>query len=184
MSIDTQIKRAIREKKLFYLELLMPSDTVRRTMLLHPDVKQSLDGPWVDVSHERRMRRLQADLEAFVVGQHITMCLAPFKHRTAFMGLLNPPENRCWDIRSRDPSPGIRVFGCFAKRDVFVATNWCPRSRSQDWSKKKALGPRDSNEWRDEIMMCRERWKEVFDREQAIKGNDVDDYIAKNATSV
>ena len=44
------------------------------------------------------------------------------------MGLLAPREDAFWDIRSRDPRPGLRVIGHFAETDVFVALVWRPRS--------------------------------------------------------
>jgi hypothetical protein len=49
-----------------------------------------------------------------------SLALKPFrKRRDAAIAILHPPEERVFDFRVREPYPGIRVFGCFAEKDVF-----------------------------------------------------------------
>ncbi len=61
----------------------------------------------------------------FIAGKVISVGWDPMKKGvSAFMARLAPVEDEVWDIRSRDPSPGIRVLGSFSERDVFVALLW------------------------------------------------------------
>jgi hypothetical protein len=145
MSIKLEIEEAVSAGRLSILELMVPSDPVERTVLLHPELKDLLknaSGTDGGQSALRRIGRLQADLEAFVTGKMLTVCLSPRNHGTAFMGLLDPEREGTFDIRSRDPSPGMRVFGRFAMADVFVALVYEFRSRKPEWdrSQKQPLG--------------------------------------------
>lgn len=66
-----------------------------------------------------------------------------------------PPADEVWDIRSRDPKPAMRVLGCFAETDVFVALVHGYR--------KNLGGPR-SRQWRDLIESCKAEWRKLFPR--------------------
>ncbi|HPE32671.1 MAG TPA: hypothetical protein PLV61_15870, partial [Parvularculaceae bacterium] len=170
MSIDDEIKAALASGQLHILELKMPSDLAARTVLIHPELKRLLDGPWKNDGEMRRIGRLQADLEAFVTGKVISMCLTPYNHRTAYMGLLDPPTKGIFDIRSRDPSPGMRVFGGFVMPDVFVALNYEFRSISPDWSDRRPLQA-DPIRWALATLECESRWEQIFSSPPITGGN-------------
>ena len=95
-------------------------------MVVSDEVQELLDGPWSTGGLARRANRLRADLEMFVRGQVLGISMTPYRHKSAYMGLLDPPERGFWDIRSRDPKPALRVLGHFADVDLFVALVWQP----------------------------------------------------------
>jgi hypothetical protein len=138
-------------------------------MLLSQEVKSLLDGPWDHEGLRYRAGRLRADLEEFIKGQEIAVCLEPFAAKTAYMGRLCPVADSTWDIRSRDPSPGLRVIGFFAETDVFVALRWAPRS---------TLGSKDSREWRDIIVQCKTDWTNLFHTYAPVNGECINAYIS------
>lgn len=60
------------------------------------------------------------DLDGFVKGNKITISMKPRDAGIAFMGILDPAADCKFDIRSRDPSPGLRIIGAFREKDFFV----------------------------------------------------------------
>jgi hypothetical protein len=126
MSIRDEINERIAEGRLFNLEPALASDPVERTMLISAEINSHLIGPWPNIIAAKRFGKLRADLEAFVKGEKVAVCLDPYVARNAYMGRLDQPNDEVWDVRSRDPKPALRVFGRFAERDVFVALTWSP----------------------------------------------------------
>jgi hypothetical protein len=147
-------------------------------MLLSEEVKALLDGPWDNNDARYRAGRLRADLEDFIKGANLAVCLIPFAAKTAYMGILSPVTAGAWDIRSRDPSPALRVVGFFAEPDVFVGLRWGPRSQRVPWTTKPPLGPRDSREWRDIIVQCQTDWRNLFHTYSPITGDNVNEYFS------
>jgi hypothetical protein len=182
MSIRKEINRRLATGALLLLEPALVGDPVERTMLISPEIDRLLSGPWDTETDERRANRLRSDLERFVTGQYIGLCLTPYEAQTAYMGRLDRPEDEVWDIRSVDPSPGLRVFGRFAEVDVFVALTWQPRSK--DWGGRKALRGGKSLEWHLAILECHRLWEELFSGFQPIRGGEVRDYVSANAFHV
>lgn len=180
MSIDGQINAALASGKLHYLNVphsLKP----RRVMLVHTDIRDILENEAPTLIAERRLGRLSADLEMFVKGGAISMCFENYRHGDAYMGRYDPSDEGTWAIRSRKPKPGMRVFGRFAKTDIFVALNFEFRSVGVSWSDKKPLGPGDSIEHQFAMIEAEQRWNENFPGTEAIKGEDIHDYISKKA---
>jgi hypothetical protein len=184
MSIRDEISARIVEGRLLLLRLVVPGDPVARTIVLAEEIKALIEGPWADSGLRYRAGRLRADLEEFVKGEQIVACLEPFKAATAYMGRLDPPEDGAWDIRSRDPSPALRVVGMFAETDVFVALRWAPRSRQQTWTPKPPLGARNSREWRDMLVQCKTDWTNLFHSYRPVIGDNIHDYISTNVILV
>jgi len=179
MSIRDQIQMRLESGELRSVAPLMQGTRVRE-LYLSKDIFSRIDGPWEDISYERRFGRLRADLERFVTGGHIVACLVPYKAKTAYMGKLDAEE--IWDIRSQDPRPGLRVFGRFAGRDVFIGLGWAPRSR--DWAGKNPLGPRDSQEWKVEIAQCKREWHRLLHPYRPLEGNELGDYLSGNCSII
>lgn len=180
MSIRDEIDARIKEGRLFPLEPSVPGDPVERCMVISKEIKGLLDGPWENAEHEDRCGHLRGDLEAFVVGDVLAMCLEPYEAKTAYMARLDSPADEVWDVRSRDPDPGLRVFGRFAAKDLFVALTWSPRSVPLWWSLRLPLGDRKSRQWRNQIVQCKTEWTNLFGTYQPVSGADVHDY-ASNA---
>ena len=157
------------------LEPTLPSDAVSRTMLLHEEL-QALLG---DSSSIDRIGQLKADLEAFTRGKEISVSPSPYKHRTAYLGLLAPEQEGTWEVRSRRPGPGIRVFGRFPYQDTFVALTWGLRSRGdQRWPDKIPLGDRNSMQYQFCQISVDQRWKRLFPFHSPISGNTVSDLLS------
>ncbi len=186
MSICDEINARVGENppRLYRLQRSLESDPESRTMFLSEELQSLLDGP--SPSRELRLRvgRLRADLEEFIKGSELTACLVPFEAEAAYMGRLAPPEDGYWDIRSRDPSPAIRVVGGFAETNVFIALRWAPRSKGINGATKTPLGARDSREWRDIIVQCNADWRNLFHAYPRVTGDNLNVYVSTSIHAV
>src|SRR5260370_22021007 len=100
-------------------------EQLKRHLLLSVEVRSAIDGPWDNAEEERRLAYLRGDLDAFVTGRRISIALDPYdKDKKAYLAKVDPAGADIWDLRSIDPSPGVRVLGCFAEKDLFVALVW------------------------------------------------------------
>jgi hypothetical protein len=122
----------------------------------------------------RRAGQLHANLDLFIGGGIITVSMIPYKAGKSYMGLLDPPNDGIWDIRSRDPSPALRLLGGFAKKDVFVGL--VLRERKQ-------LDVGKSREWSVAIGECKTEWRNRFLAYKPLCGDNFHDYLS-NCTSV
>ncbi len=145
------------------------SDPVTRTLLVSNEVNNFLRGPWNDDADERRAGRLQSNLENFVSGGVVSVCLQPRQAKSAFMGRLDPVNSGIWDMRSRDPTPGLRLLGGFTEPDVFVALVWDFRKNLKTDAHWKSLQQR-----------CHSEWRSLFAEQAPLLGEEVDDYISEN----
>jgi hypothetical protein len=103
-----------------------------------------LTSPQGDEAWEQRVAELQADLEYFVEG----MLIDP-----KYLFLLYPARDGVWEIRSVRPNPSIRVLGLFARKDVFVATNYALRENLGGWQ---------SRDWKQVKQAAKARWTYLF----------------------
>lgn len=171
MSIVDSIKNHVDNGRLHLVVPLMPEGAIQRQIYAARAVVSFLESPWLDEEEEERAGRLRQDLDHFSNGEIITFCTEPFKARTAYMGLLDPPNEGIIDIRSRDPSPAIRVLGKFAERDLFIALIW--RTRNE-------LGSKYSSAWSDAYEECNKYWQRLFPDFGPVTGANVHDYIGSN----
>ncbi len=177
MSIIDRVQQLVNDGRLSLVAPLDPGSEVRRIMAVSEDIQRILDGPWPDSSMERRAYRLRADLEAFVAGNVLAVSRTPYEHRSAYMGLLDPPEAGFWDIRSRDPKPGLRILGHFACADLFVALLWRPRSVPS--GDRPPLGDARDLNWEMAKLQCEEAWKRLFPHHIPMTGGNLDDLISE-----
>ena len=180
MSIRQSIEDAIATGRLVVFEPEFDSDELVRSLLLHPQLE-------ADISERveewgKRVGRLQADFESFIRGDHISLSMIPFEHKTATMGLMEPVADGTWEIRSRDPKPGLRVFGKFLCADTFVALSWQPRSRRL--GSKLPLGHRQSLEYQFALIEANDRWKTSLPDLAPLTGGNYRDYVSKNSSEV
>ena len=181
MSIHDLIDSHIAAGKLHRIEA-MADDSVSRSMVVSTEINTLLVGPWRSQSSENRAMRLLADLEHFVSGKQVSVSLEGFHHKTAYFGRLDKPEHEIWDIRSRDPKPGLRIFGRFADINFFVGLIWRPRS--VEWEDKMPLGSGKSIEWDIEKIQCESAWNNLFPKSPPIHGGKICDYISDKAFPV
>ena len=180
MSTVRSIADAVSASRLHVFVPEFDSDELVRSILLHPQLEAQLSeqaGEW-----GRRVGRLQGDLESFVRGQHIALSMTPFEHKSAFMGLMDPPADGTWEIRSRDPRPGLRVFGKFPCVDTFVALSWEPRS--VHFGGKRPLGDRNSLEYQSACRQANELWKAALPNVVPLTGGTYHDYVSDNSSRV
>jgi hypothetical protein len=175
MSMPALISAAVRDGRLFWVDPIFQSDPVVRRLLVVPEIWELIDKP--PAAYRDRCARLRADLESFVLGHEIVVCEHPFEahKKNAYMALLDPEWDGVWDIRSRDPSPALRVIGHFADQDLFVATVIASRSRPFPPVVRGPLGEARSEEWAEAIAAANSAWSELFGQQkQAFRGNITD----------
>lgn len=146
MSIDELILDRVRRGMLWPLRIRAPGVTANRAMFLGEALHDVLQSPEGDEEWEQRVGELQADLESFVVGDE------PIDPKYLF--LLYPARDAVWEIRSVRVDPSIRVLGLFAKRDVFIATNYALRSELGGWQ---------SRQWKLVKRAAGAIWRHIFD---------------------
>ncbi len=174
MSIDDSLLReCVRDGSLVSVPPLKPGGRHMRIIMATAKLMGDLTGSNGSVD-PRLVADLRADMDTFLLGDPITV--GGPKHKKAYMKPMARTRDgegfsnhEVWEIRSLDPKPAIRVFGRFAKKDVFVAT---------DWEVRKRLGGFGSLEWRREIRRCKHDWRTIFDTRQPHTGAHVDDYIS------
>lgn len=175
MSIRDQINFRCEEKRLFHLPHTLPGQPVERTMFVSQEVYDAACGPWAP-SEANRLGRLRADLDMFTEGKIISVAEDPYKKpKSTYMARVDPPRDEVWDIRSRDPKPGVRVLGCFCETDTFIALVWDYRA---------LLNGPGSREWRDLIVKCKAEWRKLFHPYQPHSGSKISDYVSKNFLAV
>ncbi len=177
MSIYYEIANRVNEKRLFSLTPALPGAPMVRHIYASSEIHRLITGPWVNTTWEERCGYLRGDLDRFIEGRVIAIATRPYKGKTAYMLRLHPPREQVWEIRSRDPYPGIRVFGRFADIDIFIALTWAKRA--------DLAGPH-SREWRDAREACKTEWRNLFPAYEPITGNggDFRDYISANTVLI
>jgi hypothetical protein len=94
-----------------------------RDLYVFKDILEAMDGPWRDKIDRQACGYLRREFDRFVEGGVVSLALKPFdKAYDAFFAILHPPEDKVFALRVRAPYPGVRVFGCFAGTNTFVAT--------------------------------------------------------------
>ncbi len=177
MSIRDEIKLLIADGRLHELTPIIESDSVSRHMFVSGEMYEKLQ-PEIDgkVAFDPRFARLRADLEKFITGGEITVAHQPYKKpKKTYLARTDPVSDCIWDIRSIDPSPGIRVLGMFAEKDTFIALEWDFRERLD--------GPR-SKEWRNFIVRCGAHWRRLFGTHRPHDGGKTSDILSKNYLDV
>ena len=112
------------------------------------EINRLIEGPWADEAEEIRCGKLWEDFDRFVEERLIGVSLdSPYKKpKDTYLARLDPGRDEVWEIRSRAPKPGIRVFGRFADTDHLILTNWEYRD---------PLGGPGSKEFEIEMRKCK-----------------------------
>lgn len=169
MSIRDEISNRCQEGKLRYLPVAIRGLPTVRYLFVTPEIFRLVEtGPWDGVAEEKRFGRLRADLDDFTRGAKLTVEWEPYEARAAYFGRLDPIQDEVWDIRSRDPSPAIRVLGSFADCDLFVGLIW-------GW--RKEWGDRNSREWRDAREQTKAMWRNLFPTYSPKRGDNLNEYL-------
>ena len=164
MSILSIIKTYTQapERRLVMLEPFLPYDPYVRRMVMSQEVASFVLGPWSSADAEKRCARVRADLDAFVTGDVVSICLVPFEANDERFALLRQERFGVFDVRCYDPRPNIRILGGFAEQDWFVALTLHPRSIPVPWIPRVPLGCGRSAEWASAIHETKEAWRDLF----------------------
>ncbi|SRR6266516_92564 len=163
MSIEGLIQDCLEARQLFPLLPWLPSVKPVRVIYISREVKDFIDSP------EDRAGQLHADLDSFIGGHIITVSTIPHKARNAYMGLLDPSKDGIWDIRSRDPSPSLRLLGGFSGKDEFVGLALHRRA---------LMGAGNSKEWAIAITHCKSEWRKRFHAYKPLTGDSLHDCLS------
>lgn len=88
-----------------------------------------------------RYARLEVDLSIFVISP----TLDPY-----YLKRLESKDKVVWTIRSVEPDPQLRIFGLFAKKDIFIATHLVERPEL------------DEAQYEIEIKRAQRKWRITF----------------------
>lgn len=171
MSIEDEVNAHLSGGRLVRLRQSFPGLAERRKIYTSPQLAALLKGPWNgDRRWERRWSRAAQQIDEFIDGllrdPRITVRSAPRKKSTCFMSRLDPERNEVWEIRCRDPKPGLRIFGSFIAKDQFVALLALPHECLND-----------EDDWNKLIVRYKEEWAWHFTA-QPISGVYPNDYIS------
>lgn len=174
MSIRDEIKARVSETRprLFFLPALITSAALVREMFVSEEVNLVAHPPWPADEMGLRFARMRGYLDAFTEGRRLTVADHPYrKHKKANMARVDPVDDEVFDFRCIDPKPGIRVFGCFAAFDLFIALTWnCRENLPDDDPLNKA--------WRDEIERCKAAWRRLFHPYPPHRGDNLNAYLS------
>ena len=121
---------------------------------------------FADSDEAIRYAECRAHLDNFVRNNWVSFGWKPRdKKSSAHLARVAPVNQYVMDFRSWDESGGIRVFGCFAQRDWFVALTWQLR---------------ENVVWDDDIRACREAWTGLFNEPPPDLGNTPKAYLSGN----
>ena len=165
MLIDDVIEAAKAVGALVPASPVVPWVGRPRTFLLCRPLWQSLECARrsTDEKTIKRWAQLEADIGYFVGGGYVTEEL---------LKQLKPEKYGHWELVSRRPRPSLRVFGRFAKPDVFIGTHVVPRAR---------LGGMWSPQFEQEKLVCEDHWRDVG-LPDPFRGTRYEDYITENAS--
>jgi hypothetical protein len=171
------IREAIKAhegRALFCLPPEFGGQETPRAVFVSAEVLDIVVGPWSGTWEGQRYARLRGLLDSFTEGDFITIAEDPFdKEATAILARVHPVQAEVWDFRCLDPIPGIRVFGCFAETDAFVALTWDYRENIED-----------ASYWEEQVSRCREEWQKLFGGLAPHHAQELDEYVSYNFRAV
>jgi hypothetical protein len=131
---------------------LMPAEsTIIRPIFVTLDVWNELNDPTPDQTQAELASEMKAVVRYIEEGHPIV--LGSCKHKGCQLKELKTKPPPVWEIRSRKPKPGMRLFGMFADVDVFIGTNL---------SNRIDLDNENSPAFKAAIRRCRTTWTNLF----------------------
>jgi hypothetical protein len=160
--MSRETRRQCEEGELVLVEPTIPCSQIRPVYMARKAYARVF-GP--NAEESERMGFLEADLRRFISGDKITV--ARGKEASC---ILKPLSNviEVWELRSKDP-PAIRLFGRFADKDVFIATNLEYRS---------LLYEIKSRFWAVQMRRCQAIWNRLFPYIDPHRGETSHDYVS------
>jgi hypothetical protein len=147
---------------------------VLRELFVSEEINAVAYPPWPATTLGRRYARMRQHLDAWSAGGLITVADDPYrKPKRTFMARIDPESDEVFDFRVREPKPGIRVLGCFADCDLFIALTMTGH--------ENLTAPRD---WRDEREACKAAWRRLFPSYNPFSRVDLNDYVSEKLVIV
>lgn len=166
MSIEDEIAK--RAGRTLHLLPVMVREPVRRAYA-SDEVAAMVNRAFEDSDEAMRFGESRALLEHFASDKRVAIGWKPLdKDHTAELARIDPeghPNQYVFDFRSYDDASGIRVFGCFAKKDWFVAIRW-------DF--------REDVDWATAAQKCHDGWISIFGSPPPNLGRNSNDYLSGN----
>lgn len=123
-------------------------------------------GPWNTEDERARWQRVSADLDRFIEGRLVNSGFLKQLDRNKHRPHLAARYEDVWEIKCIEPEPQIRIFGCFASPDCFVAMDWEYRW-IMDWF----------NQWLNMFRRRKAIWRQLFPTREPHRGQSIHDYV-------
>lgn len=173
MSIHTILTECVNDGRLIEVRSILGGHR-RRLVFAPPEVAMELDPITSRQIDRGNAGQLRAWIDGFTRGRRVTVGADGNRH--VDIKILNPRSDEVWELRKRD-APSTRIFGRFAMRDVFIATNI--RTSLDLFSIQWVTdGYVRWPVWRQEIRRCKARWRSLFVNYQPVSGGDLDEYLS------
>lgn len=175
MSIEAILCELVRDGRLVPIEPILGGHQ-ERLVFAPPEVLRELDPDTAIFIDPSNAGELRAWVDGFTNGRSITV--GSDRNRTVDIKILNPKYDEVWELRKRN-SPSTRIFGRFASKDVFIATNICTCNDlfSMQWVTNGYIR---WPVWRREIRRCKAVWRALFVNYKPVSGGNLDDYLSNS----
>ena len=130
-----------------------------RYFFASPEVSRAILGPWETSEERTRYGRARGHVDLFITGQLIALRMPPSKSVDAHTALLEERRHEAWEMRPRNPKPGIRIFGRFSEKDTFIALTTALRENLVT-----------DDDWQQEIERCKKEWRKYFNTFKPFSG--------------
>jgi hypothetical protein len=178
MSIRQTIQTCLDHDQLYSVDPILPKPLSgpQRRFYATPEVFRELHPDTCRDLERSNAGQLRAFISNFTLGQRVTV--GSGKDTSVDVKILDPWDNEVWEFRKRE-TPSTRVFGRFADRNVFIATNMRLSSELFDNIWHRADGRQVKREWIAEIRRCTSTWRQLFPSYEPITGGRLNDYLSR-----
>lgn len=173
MSIDSILSDCVADGRLVEVRSMLGGHR-QRLVFAPPIVLRDLDPDTAQDVEAENAGQLRAWIDGFTKGRRVTV--GSDKNRYVDIKILNPRADEVWEVRKRD-EPSTRIFGRFAMKDVFIATN-IRTTRDLFSLQWVTEGYIRWPVWRHEIRRCKAVWRSLFLTYDPVSGGDLDDYLS------
>ncbi|MES2845606.1 MAG: hypothetical protein V4747_11305 [Pseudomonadota bacterium] len=173
MSMNITLAEIVQDGRLIPVTPLLGGHR-KRVILATAEVLKELSPSTAQYVDPSNAGQLRAWVDGFTAGRRVTV--GSDKNRLVDVKILNPQADEVWEIRKRD-EPSTRIFGRFAMKDVFIATN-IKTSRdlfSVQWITGEYIR---WPVWRQEIRRCKTVWRNIFAAYEPVSGGQLNDYLS------